>query len=388
MSETENPQPLLTLELDTGEREFADTAELTEWLNEEKQAFKWIGMLPGDDNIRPMWENFRNRHAQVAGLIRDHDPQAGNQQKREFVLELQREAEGLMTSESADAQFVFRLHDERDPKTAAYALKVLLQEPFSSQIIEKKSMEGLYRAWRYLEGSTETVESHRQSLESLKKRWAGSFSSLHKEQNQHNKSANKLVAASQKKINKLEDSYNKAINLQQKNYDELVAESQKKLDSIENTYDQKLALQSSVNYWTQKYENHQKKRRNMALITFFVAAVSFLIFFTFVYCVNIPKDFSIPDLIRHLSIISAISTFGIWLTRLCTKIFVSHLHLRTDAQERVTMIQTYLALLREDNVPKDEERRLILQTLFRPSTAGFIKEDGPHVFHETILKEQ
>ncbi|MES9847280.1 MAG: DUF6161 domain-containing protein [Candidatus Thiodiazotropha sp.] len=48
------------------------------------------------------------------------------------------------------------------------------------------------------------------------------------------------------------------------------------------------------------------------------------------------------------------------------------------------MIQTYLALLREGSGPKDEERQLILQTLFSPSTTGFIKDDGPSSFHEIV----
>ncbi|MPX90331.1 DUF6161 domain-containing protein [Salinivibrio sp. VYel1] len=73
-----------------------------------------------------------------------------------------------------------------------------------------------------------------------------------------------------------------------------------------------------------------------------------------------------------------------WVTRLSAKIFISNLHLRTDADERVTMIQTYLALLREGSGPMDEERQLILQTLFRPSSTGFIKDDGPSSFHELV----
>ena len=87
-----------------------------------------------------------------------------------------------------------------------------------------------------------------------------------------------------------------------------------------------------------------------------------------------------------LSIMLAISSFGVWITRLAAKIFISNLHLRTDSYERTTMIQTYLALLREGSGPKDEERQLILQTLFRPSTTGFIKEDGPSGFYETVSK--
>ncbi|HDV5807106.1 TPA: hypothetical protein RJD87_002938, partial [Legionella pneumophila] len=87
-----------------------------------------------------------------------------------------------------------------------------------------------------------------------------------------------------------------------------------------------------------------------------------------------------------LGIMIGISSFGVWITRLFAKIFIANLHLKTDADERVTMIQTYLALLREGNGPQNDERQLILQTLFRPSTTGFIKDDGPAMFYESILK--
>ena len=51
----------------------------------------------------------------------------------------------------------------------------------------------------------------------------------------------------------------------------------------------------------------------------------------------------------RIGVMLAISTFGIWVTRLSAKIFISDLYLHTDADERVTMIRTYLALLRESS---------------------------------------
>ncbi|HAT3868995.1 hypothetical protein SC371_03485 [Legionella pneumophila serogroup 2] len=51
------------------------------------------------------------------------------------------------------------------------------------------------------------------------------------------------------------------------------------------------------------------------------------------------------------------------------------------------MIQTYLALLREGSAPKDDERQLILQTLFRPSSTGFVNEEGPTGFHEILAQK-
>ena len=50
----------------------------------------------------------------------------------------------------------------------------------------------------------------------------------------------------------------------------------------------------------------------------------------------------------------------------------------TNYKERRTMIHTYLALTRKGQGPKAEDRQLMLQTLFRPSTTDMVKNDqGP-----------
>ena len=68
------------------------------------------------------------------------------------------------------------------------------------------------------------------------------------------------------------------------------------------------------------------------------------------------------------------------------RLFLSNVHLHTDAKERVTMVQTYLALLRRGKITKDDER-LILQTLFRPTSTGIMKDDGvPLTALEAISK--
>ncbi|HBZ36947.1 MAG TPA: hypothetical protein DEO59_00225 [Balneola sp.] len=59
---------------------------------------------------------------------------------------------------------------------------------------------------------------------------------------------------------------------------------------------------------------------------------------------------------------------------------LSNIHLRTDADERRVMILTYLSLLRRENAITEEDRKVILQTLFRPSATGIIKDDNLPTF--------
>jgi hypothetical protein len=123
-------------------------------------------------------------------------------------------------------------------------------------------------------------------------------------------------------------------------------------------------------------DSHNKKAKGFAIALGIVTCVVIVTIILFSY---LTLDAPLKDI--HLSKIftaAALTTFGIWLTKILANIFMSHLHLATDAQERRTMIHTYLALTRKGHGPKEEDRQLILQTLFRPSSTDMVKNDqGP-----------
>ena len=71
-----------------------------------------------------------------------------------------------------------------------------------------------------------------------------------------------------------------------------------------------------------------------------------------------------------------IGLFAVWGVRLVVRMFLSHLHLATDAAERVVMARTHLSLLEGDRLAGKEDRQLILQALFRPTSDGIVKDEG------------
>ncbi|WP_316247455.1 DUF6161 domain-containing protein [Roseobacter fucihabitans] len=71
----------------------------------------------------------------------------------------------------------------------------------------------------------------------------------------------------------------------------------------------------------------------------------------------------------------AVSTVWLWFLRLQMKVHLSERHLFLDARERKAFAETYLALLKGGDVTKDHEA-VILQSLFRPTQDGIIKDDG------------
>lgn len=86
------------------------------------------------------------------------------------------------------------------------------------------------------------------------------------------------------------------------------------------------------------------------------------------------KDFENSNLPWYFLMIFA-SSSAFWVIRITVKIALSNLHLSEDAHERVVMIQTYLAFVKETEV-KEKDKELILSSLFRPSNIGIIQDES------------
>ena len=85
---------------------------------------------------------------------------------------------------------------------------------------------------------------------------------------------------------------------------------------------------------------------------------------------------NVPPESWRLGMLVLIGLFTVWGVRLIVRMFLSHLHLTTDAAERVVMVRTYLSLLEGEHLASSEDRQLILQALFRPASDGIVKDEG------------
>lgn len=80
--------------------------------------------------------------------------------------------------------------------------------------------------------------------------------------------------------------------------------------------------------------------------------------------------------IWQVVLLIALATLFFWSMRILIKLLFSHLHLERDAHERVVMTKTYLSLLRDESGLAEEDKKLILATLFRPASSGLMNDDG------------
>ncbi|MGV3769035.1 MAG: DUF6161 domain-containing protein [Sphingobium phenoxybenzoativorans] len=81
-------------------------------------------------------------------------------------------------------------------------------------------------------------------------------------------------------------------------------------------------------------------------------------------------------------------TIFLWLVRIIVRMYMTDNHLAIDARSRAAMAHTYLALTK-DNQADENDRAIVLASLFRPITDGFVKDDAmPLISPASILSAQ
>ncbi|MFV8580998.1 DUF6161 domain-containing protein [Ralstonia pseudosolanacearum] len=173
----------------------------------------------------------------------------------------------------------------------------------------------------------------------------------------------------------------------QKSHDDALAAHQEGMTNLEAVFREKMSLRAPVEYWEERSKHHKERTTvsgwwafgAMAVLTVFIGVVAAWVLH------NLSPEGK-PEVWR-VSVLVLVGVLGVWATRLLVRIFLSHIHLATDAAERVVMVKTYLSLLESGKLFSDEDRKLILQALFRPASDGIVKDEGlPHPALEALTK--
>ena len=165
--------------------------------------------------------------------------------------------------------------------------------------------------------------------------------------------------------------------------------------NIETLYRNDMATRAAVTYW-QDREQSKKRDRVLSLIAtivFMALTLGAAVFWPLMtQRFGLPTPAPIPTDGKTLSPLTEILQFlaggrvlavvlGIWCIRLCVRNYLAALHQGADAAERAVMVQTYLALLRDEEVAKNPELTkpmlpAMLQAIFRHASDGYVRDDA------------
>lgn len=174
-----------------------------------------------------------------------------------------------------------------------------------------------------------------------------------------------------------EADYTKTQTARREIFDELVAD----LEAVTTAYEVRMQLQGPVRYWQKKGQRHRAAKwiAGSILVIYTIIAVwalnSAFDHASMLLPTTMGEHVPIAALFKAGTFALLTTSIAFWIGRVLLRIFLSNQHLATDADERMTMVMTFLALVRKRAV-KDEDRSLILTPLFRAGADGIVKEDS------------
>lgn len=166
-----------------------------------------------------------------------------------------------------------------------------------------------------------------------------------------------------------------------------------RLKIAEDTYNSKIELSASVAYWETKKVTHQTELKTWLIAVIAFSTLTVILPPALGYLVTGWTEKLFTDKLLLGAINPLALTTTVILLSLCTyairfssRQYSSAKHLMLEAVERKTMISTYLALMNEDKLKEQEDRKIALDTLFRPSSTGIIADNTAIMPTDAVIK--
>ena len=172
-------------------------------------------------------------------------------------------------------------------------------------------------------------------------------------------------------------------------FEELHKNSLYKISALEETYEELLRLKKPAEYWnlrSKKLYNEGNIFRNWLIGLIFITAVSL-----YVLLWQTPEGMLLSFIkgqasaIKWSIIYATFISFMVVGIRALLKSMFSSYHLARDAEEREQLTFFYLSLRSESEI-NDNDKNLIMQSLFSRSDTGLLKEDSSPTMPVNIVE--
>ncbi|MCC7423611.1 MAG: hypothetical protein IT428_25355 [Planctomycetaceae bacterium] len=391
--------PKIAFKIWTGDSIVVDDAPaLLTWVSNEREKWNWLEDAP---NARPVWDIYREEFSRLERRLREHCRDGWTEGAIQHSIEEIRnvfKSHFLTCSETRLGGFVLELAADESKvpaelgerrHIAAWMLGSRFDEAkFQSAELSAYWRNGKIAATLYeLGGLFQTSE--KAYLEGLHRKW-----------NDRVEESVEEVSRLRQKVNEVEEAARKQRAGFDAAHEKLSSKHAKRMTEIEDEYTKKLALHAAVTYWEVKAAEHSKNaatwmRRGIysgiAIVTILAAAVLYEAccgIDAATWIEKVPEthiDILKTTLLHQWAVTAArwaiLLGLGVWVARICVRNYLSNVHLESDAMERKTVVNTYLALIRDPDVKDDKELKAqvlppALQRIFRHSPDGIVKDDA------------
>lgn len=165
----------------------------------------------------------------------------------------------------------------------------------------------------------------------------------------------------------------------QQNFSEFEENSNRKVIELESLYSEKLMLEKPAIYWAKRAEKLKEEGHKWLwglILVSTVGLISLVTILGFLSNGSLNSVFSeVSIAVRWSVVFLTIVSLLAYAIKTFSKLTFSSFHLARDAEERQQLVYVYLAL-KKDSMVENEERQLILQSLFSRAESGLLKDDA------------
>ncbi|MCB2017182.1 MAG: hypothetical protein KDF54_06685 [Hydrogenophaga sp.] len=403
---TEEPpsEPLFTLDLGANGGMFAPTsaADMLSWIQTELAFWAWIREVSSNGNFKSALDNAmaplkqaENRAVEAKGYEIPLNESAVVDRAKE-VEQLVRVAllELKWPHSSTNLAKATELLRQEDPLAAAAYLYVFVPAtqgyPFDARDASswRGFVQGLMQRYDLAGVGTFELEAQRGALEQLREKYEQVLGKKKNSIELLQGDFARLVGDINTSKNAQETEFSQILTTAKEQHDDSIKEHKEEMEALRRAFNEAMTLRAPVDYWQTKASSHGEKANAWMKWTFGSMVALGLLLGLLAAWVFLTLHDEKPDAWK-IAVLVLVGVLGVWAVRLIVRMYLSHQHLATDAEERVTMIKTYLALLEGDRMPSDDDRKLVLTPLFRPATDGIVKDEGlPHPLLELFTRSQ
>ncbi|NMG48137.1 hypothetical protein GO613_08495 [Azoarcus communis] len=399
-------QPYLSVDLGEhgGQMEWMSHEELAQWLTKLQNDWNWVShqrISPAQNAWKKIGPPLHNANQAVIHaqnhLAQGQEQQAASQlsSAKSWLENLIRTYPWLLPNQ-ARRLFLEGHRDAGNPMEAALIVAHWTEEDFNNAPI-RQSINAVLTWELYERGIKERMKTESAALKRLLGEMQTKLTEFQGSERDQVERFEELYGSLADQKSAQQSTFESTQNDRDQEWLGKLATVQQELDLLKKTYDEHMALAAPVEYWEKKRRGH----RTLAVTSFVAMLICMLAVGWFLHvelsalssnalvagmaesneATTVTTSGTLSTTLQSANAwkfgaLLMMATLGFWLIRLIVRIFLSSLHLENDAAERVTMAKTYLALLRDDSLPKDGSIGAVLAALFRPTGDGIVKDEG------------
>ncbi|MCE7032624.1 DUF6161 domain-containing protein [Lysobacter sp. GX 14042] len=389
------PEPItISLWGTDDKRTFERVSDVIDWLEGEQR--EWTEATPTNAHLKKHWESLRGFAGRTLGIAREIEKLLQTKGMEQFtdthVQQLNQLQQSLAQhlSKYSNGEVINRCHPffshaqvlaEADADAGASLLLACLSN--GSRLLGQAG--GLDAIARIGPSHAYLDLAKRKTIKTLK----AELSILRKRADEDIAEVRGLIDQEVARTREREAIYQATVEERGESWKALTAKCNEEWDELKRIYDEKLALLAPTEYWRDRSIDHKKRAKHYAY-AFGGALATFLAVFGWLGVTHLIDPGTESVVLAVLPVL--VPAFaGIWVLRILGRLLSENLMIAQDAHERETMVKTFLALMRDETTGKevitDEDRKIILHALFRPS-AVTATDDAPPLHYLEAFKSK